>query len=69
MAQLQVALTAEELQYLSELLETVLKETRVEEHRTRTISYREHVVHREEVIQGLLNKLGQAAITSPSTSD
>jgi hypothetical protein len=59
MAEMQLALTAEEHDYLADLLGTVLKETRVEEHRTRTLTYREHVVHREEVILSLLRKLGK----------
>jgi len=60
MAELQLTLTSEERDYLASLLEATLKETRVEEHRTRTPTYREHVVHREEVIVGLLSKLGKA---------
>ena len=58
MTELQMTLTAEEREYLVGLLERVLKETRVEEHRTRAPSYREHVLHREDVIVGLLSKLG-----------
>lgn len=58
--ELQLTLSAEEHQYLRELLERTLKNTRVEEHRTRTPSYRQHVLHEEDLIQGLLNKLGQS---------
>lgn len=58
MSDTQLTLTAEERQFLVELLETELKETRVEEHRTRTPSFRELVVHREDIIQALLRKLG-----------
>ncbi len=54
-----IALTAEEYDFLRGLLEEALKETRVEEHRTRKLSYREYVVHKEELIAGLLNKLQQ----------
>jgi hypothetical protein len=61
MTELQLTLTAEEREYLAGLLETVLKDTRIEEHRTRTPSYREHVVHRENVILELLKKLGAPA--------
>jgi hypothetical protein len=61
MAELQVTFTAEEREYLLELLEHVLKETRIEEHRTRTPSFREHVLHREELLQQVMNKLRQAA--------
>jgi hypothetical protein len=41
-------------------LKVTLKETRVEEHRTRTPTYREHVIHKEAIAEGLLNKLQQA---------
>ena len=61
MADTQLTLTAEEREYLVSLLENVLKETRVEEHRTRTPSFREHVLHREELIASLLGKLGKPA--------
>ena len=61
MAELQMTLTAEERQYLLDLLEATLKDTRIEEHRTRTPSYRDHIVHREDLIRGLLGKLGQPA--------
>ena len=50
-------LSSEEREYLLTLLEDSLKQTRVEEHRTRTPSYREHVVHQEELIESLLAKL------------
>jgi hypothetical protein len=56
---LHLTLTAEERDFLAELLDTVLKETRIEEHRTRTPSYRQHVLHREELIAALLGKLGR----------
>jgi hypothetical protein len=59
MAELQLTLTPEERDYLVGLLETTLKNTRIEEHRTRTLSYREHVVHQEDLLVALLNKLGQ----------
>jgi hypothetical protein len=59
MSELQVTLTAEEREYLLNHLEDVLKETRIEEHRTRTPSYRTLVLHQEDVIVGLLNKLRQ----------
>jgi hypothetical protein len=60
MTELQLTLTAGERQYLVDLLERVQKETRVEEHRTRTPSYRANVLHQEELIAGLLNKLGRS---------
>jgi hypothetical protein len=57
MAELQLPLTTEERDFLAGLLEVALKETRIEEHRTRTLSYREIVVHKEDLIVSLLNKL------------
>jgi hypothetical protein len=59
MAELQLTLTAEEHEFLAGLLETMLKEKRVEEHRTRTLSYRQYVVHEEDLIRALLSKLGR----------
>ena len=61
MGELQLTLTAEEREYLVNLLETVLKDTRVEEHRTRTPSYREFVLRQEELINQVLSKLQQPA--------
>jgi hypothetical protein len=60
MAELQLHLTAEERDYLVSVLETALKDTRVEEHRTRSPSYREHIVRHEELIAALLSKLGKS---------
>jgi hypothetical protein len=57
MAEFQLTLAAEERQFLVELLERSLKETRVEEHRTRKPTYREFVLHQEDLLQSLLNKL------------
>jgi hypothetical protein len=61
MADIQVTLTAEERQYLLDLLEATLKEKSVEEHRTRTPSYRQHVIHEEDLARGVLGKLRQSA--------
>ena len=61
MAELQLTLTAEERDYLANLLQTMLKEKRVEEHRTRTLTYRQYIVHEEDVINSLLSKLGRPA--------
>jgi len=61
MTDLQLTLTAQEHEYLVGLLEARLKDTRIEEHRIRTPSYREHVVHQEDLIVGLLKKLGHPA--------
>ena len=57
MPEQQLTLTAEECAYLVELLEGALKDARIEEHRTRTPTYREHVLHREDLVKSLLNKL------------
>lgn len=59
MAESQLTLTAEERTFLAGLLEVALKDMRVEEHRTRTPTYREHILHQEDLIAGLLSKLGQ----------
>jgi hypothetical protein len=59
MPEFQLALTDEEHKYLADLLQTVLKDVRVEEHRTRTPLYRETVAHKEALILELLNKLGR----------
>ena len=61
MVEVQMLFSDEEQQYLVGLLEQTLKDALVEEHRTRTPSYRQDVIHREEVIRALLKKLGQAA--------
>ena len=59
MAESQLSLTASERECLIGLLERQLKETRIEEHRTRAPTYREQVVRQEELIVELLRKLGQ----------
>jgi hypothetical protein len=59
MPESQLTLTAEERDYLVEVLETTLKDTRIEEHRTRTPTYRQHVLHQEDLIVALLGKLGK----------
>lgn len=59
MAELHLTLTADERQYLLALLETTLKDTCIEEHRTRTPLYRESVLHREDLIRAVLDKLRQ----------
>jgi hypothetical protein len=52
-----MTLTADERDYLTTLLETALKDKRVEEHRTRSPGYREHVLQQEAIISSLLDKL------------
>jgi hypothetical protein len=59
MAESSLTLTDEEREFLVELLEISLKDTQVEEHRTRKPSYRDHILHREHLIAGLLQKLGK----------
>jgi hypothetical protein len=59
MSEYQLTLTSEEYEFLRGLLEEALKETRVEEHRTRKLSYREYVLQKEDIIAGLVNKLQQ----------
>ncbi|MCI0361174.1 MAG: hypothetical protein L0211_22060 [Planctomycetaceae bacterium] len=61
MAESQLTLTVEERAFLVSLLETAQKETRIEEHRTRAPTYREHVVHQGDLIAALLGKLREAA--------
>lgn len=60
MSDLQITLTPPQRDYLVESLESALKNTRIEEHRTRTPSYREHVEQKETIIVDLLTKLGKA---------
>jgi hypothetical protein len=50
-------LTAEERQYLLDLLTGTLRDMRVEARRTRTPTYREHVLRQETLAEGLLKKL------------
>ncbi len=57
MPAIQLTLTAEERDYLTTLLESVLKDKRIEEHRTRTLSYRPGIIHEEDVLKSLLGKL------------
>jgi hypothetical protein len=59
MAETHVTLSAQERENLVRLLEEALKETRVEEHRTRTPSFRELVKEKEDVIVTVLGKLGR----------
>jgi len=54
-----LVLSIEERSFLVQLLETSLKNRRVEEHRTRTPSYRQQVLEEEKLLEQLLTKLGQ----------
>ena len=58
MADTPLNLTADERSFLIQLLETALKNHRVEEHRTRTPSYREQILQEEKLLEQLLIKLG-----------
>jgi hypothetical protein len=64
MAESHLTLAAEERQFLVDLLGEVLKEKLVEEHRTATRDFRNLVQKQEELIVGLLGKLGQATPTA-----
>jgi hypothetical protein len=64
MTELHLSLTAEEHDYLIGFLEMELKERLVEEHRTRTPSYREHVLRQERLIESLLRKLSPSSVPS-----
>lgn len=55
-----LTLTKEERECLVQILDRALKDARVEEHRTRTPSYREFVLQQEELLISLLKKLGHA---------
>jgi hypothetical protein len=62
MTEVTITLTGDEREYLTTLLETVLKEKRVEEHRTRTPTFREDVLRQESFITSLLSKLGKTNV-------
>jgi hypothetical protein len=61
MAETSLTLTVEEREFLVSLLQLAQKNALIEEHRTRAPSYREHVLHNEELIASVLKKLGQPA--------
>jgi hypothetical protein len=58
MAEQSMTVTAEEREFLVHFLATALKDAKIEEHRTKTMSFREHIVEREHLIESLLSKLG-----------
>jgi len=58
MADTQLTLTSDERTYLTQLLSTALKNHQVEEHRTRSPSYRENILEEERLIDQILKKLG-----------
>ena len=57
MGELTLNLTEDERAFLIDFFESALKETMVEEHRTRRPTYRETVMRQETMIEGLLGKL------------
>jgi hypothetical protein len=60
MNEFQIVLSAEEKEVLAKLLEHEISQRLVEEHRTRSPSYREYIQHDESVLQGVLTKLNEA---------
>jgi hypothetical protein len=50
-------LTTEERDSLLSLLQQALRETWVEVHRTHTPNFRDQVLHHEELLKGLIDKL------------
>ncbi len=57
MGETQVTVTPEERRFLVGRLELALREARNEERQTLTPTYREHVLHLEELIARLLRKI------------
>lgn len=53
----QLTLNDAEREFLVEFLESALKDTRIEEHRTRAPNYREIILRKEQVIDSILQKL------------
>lgn len=66
MAEFNLLINEQERAELLRLLRNSLGETRVEVHHTHTPDYRESVKHEEEVIRGLLEKLGGQATLGPA---
>ena len=66
MTDLMIPLTDAEREFLVNHLEAVLKDTRVEEHRTRSPKYREGIIAREEIIVAILNKIRAKPAVVPS---
>ena len=62
MNEVHLTLTEEERDFLVGLLERALKEVRVEEHRTRTPSYREVVMQDDVKLTTILGKLAPAPV-------
>jgi len=58
MVEHQLTITTDERDFLVNLLQSALKEARVEEHRTRAPSFRELILKKEQAMIDLLTKLG-----------
>lgn len=66
MTECQFNITTEERDLLVEVLEDVLREIRVEEHRTRAPGYRERILRREDLIGDMIHRLGHTTeVASP----
>ena len=63
MCETQLLLNEEEKELLVKLLEREVSQRLVEEHRTRAPAYREHILHDEAVLRGMLAKLNEATVT------
>lgn len=61
MSEIELSLSGTERDCVIDVLESALKEMRVEEHRTRAPKYREHLLERENMIVEVLYKLKVAA--------
>ena len=59
MGESQIMLSDEERTCLVDVLQSALKNRRVEEHRTRAPTYREQILEQEKLIENMLAKLGQ----------
>jgi hypothetical protein len=57
MADATLTLTSEEREFLVEHLQMTLSQTRIEEHRTDSLKYRERVHRDEQLLENLLAKL------------
>ena len=53
-------LTKEEREHLLTILEPLLRDKQIEEHRTDSIDFKEHVQHQEALLQRIINKLRRA---------
>jgi hypothetical protein len=61
MADATLTLTSEEREFLVDRLQAALSQTRIEEHRTDSLKYRERVHHEEQLLEQLLVKLRVSA--------